>query len=188
MNGTRTLSLLSQQSAAQALRALHGPPLASTALRRCHRPFTTSPPSFIKEFFPAPDSPTIRVTPAAWRHPLYTDEQMHSVNVAHRNAKTWSDKVALGMVRVLRWGLDRATGYVHKDAEELAKMDSEAARKKYRMTEAKYLARNVFLESVAGELSLPASWHCVASRLTDPAQASPEWSAACCVTSTQCVG
>lgn len=47
---------------------------------------------------------------------------MKEVTVAHRNAKTWSDKFALTMVTVLRWGLDRATGYVHKDAKELAAM------------------------------------------------------------------
>lgn len=76
---------------------------------------------------------------------------MKEVIVAHRNAKTWSDRVALTMVKVLRWGLDRATGYVHKDARELAAMDSDAARKKYMMTERKYMIRNIFLESVAGE-------------------------------------
>lgn len=76
---------------------------------------------------------------------------MRQVVVAHRNAKTWSDKVALTMVKVLRWGMDRATGYVHKDAKELAALDSDAARKKYMMTERKYLIRNIFLESVAGE-------------------------------------
>lgn len=77
---------------------------------------------------------------------------MKEVAVAHRDAKTWSDKVALTMVKVLRWGLDRATGYVHKDAKELAAMDSDAARKKYMMTERKYMIRNIFLESVAGKL------------------------------------
>lgn len=76
---------------------------------------------------------------------------MNSVIVAHRNAETWSDKVALTMVKVMRWCMDRATGYVHKDAKELAAMDSEAARKKYYMTERKYMIRNIFLESVAGK-------------------------------------
>lgn len=75
---------------------------------------------------------------------------MNEVAIAHRDAKTWSDKVALTMVKVLRWGLDRATGYVHKDAKELAAMDSDAARRKYQMTERKYMIRNIFLESVAG--------------------------------------
>lgn len=75
------------------------------------------------------------------------------VEVAHRDAKTWSDKVALTMVKVLRWGLDVSTGYVHKNAKQLAAMDSDAARKKYMMTERKYMIRNIFLESVAGEQS-----------------------------------
>lgn len=77
------------------------------------RNFSTSRPALIKEFFPAPDAPQIRTTEAAWKHPVYTQQQMDAVVVAHRNAKTWSDKVALGMVRLLRWGLDLVTGYKH---------------------------------------------------------------------------
>lgn len=48
---------------------------------------------------------------------------MSQVIVAHRNARTFSDKFALSLVRVMRWFMDRATGYVHKDAKELAAMD-----------------------------------------------------------------
>jgi ubiquinol oxidase len=70
---------------------------------------------------------------------VYTEEQMNAVTVAHRDAKTWSDKVALTAVKVLRWGLDKATGYKHeKPGQEFA------------MTARKYMIRNVFLESVAG--------------------------------------
>lgn len=86
---------------------------------------------------------------------------MRAVTVAHREAKTWSDKAALTAVKVLRWGyvtvgsscprtifltlppihpladttsLDLATGYKHTQP----------------MTAHQYLRRNVFLESVAG--------------------------------------
>lgn len=52
----------------------------------------------------------VRRTEAAWPHPIYTPEQMNAVVVAHREAKTWSDKVALIAVKVLRYGLDFATG------------------------------------------------------------------------------
>ena len=62
---------------------------------------------------------------------------MEAVTVAHREAETYSDKVALIAVKILRWGLDLATGYKHGNS-------------KFAMTEEKYMIRNVFLESVAG--------------------------------------
>lgn len=61
-----------------------------------------------------------------------------------------SDKVALIAVKILRWGLDVATGYKHEKAVDMNARDPEAARKKFAMTEEKYMIRNVFLESVAG--------------------------------------
>jgi ubiquinol oxidase len=66
---------------------------------------------------------------------------MDAVVVAHREAKTFSDKVALTMVRILRWGLDLATGYKHGKAVALSKTDPVAAQKKYGMTEHKYMIR-----------------------------------------------
>ncbi|KAI9722821.1 MAG: Alternative oxidase, mitochondrial precursor [Chrysothrix sp. TS-e1954] len=96
-----------------------------------------------REFFPSHDTPKIRFSKPAWEHPIYTEEQMNSVIVAHRQTKNWSDWTALAAVRVLRWGLDLATGYKHHDA--LKKGDN-----KFVMTEKKYMIRNVFLESVAG--------------------------------------
>jgi ubiquinol oxidase len=80
----------------------------------------------------------------------YTPEQMNSVTIAHREARTWSDKVAYLAVRVLRTGLDLASGYRHDKAVALNEKDPAAAARKYGMTEKKYLIRNVFLESVAG--------------------------------------
>ena len=81
---------------------------------------------------------------------VYSYNDMESVVVAHREAKTRSDKAALLAVKLLRWGLDFATGYKHDKAVALNAKDPEAARKKYAMTEEKYMIRNVFLESVAG--------------------------------------
>jgi len=75
---------------------------------------------------------------------------MNSVTVSHRETRDFSDRVALTMVRILRWGLDVASGYRHEKASELAKTDPVAAARKYGMTERKYLIRNIFLESVAG--------------------------------------
>jgi len=99
------------------------------------RHFTSSPSKpKITEFFPEKETEKVRRTPAAWPHPIYTEEQMRAVAIAHRDAKTWSDKAALAAVKTLRWGLDTATGYKHDKP----------------MTAYQYLLRNVFLESVAG--------------------------------------
>lgn len=125
-------------------------PIAITAHSSLQRPFTSSKSPRIKEYFEKQPTEKVRKTPAAWPHPAYTEEQMNQVAVAHREATTFSDKVALTAVKILRWGLDFATGYKHERAIDLNAKDPEAARKKYAMTEEKYLIRNVFLESVAG--------------------------------------
>ena len=65
----------------------------------------------------------------------FSEKQMNEVVVAHRETQTKADKAALIAVKVMRWGLDLATVYKHKQGA---------------MTEEKYMIRNVFLESVAG--------------------------------------
>jgi hypothetical protein len=114
------------------------------------RHFSVTPVSKIKEFFPKADSPSIKKTAASWEHPIYTEEQMNAVVVAHRETRNISDRVALAAVRFLRFGLDFATGYKHDKAVALGKKDPAAANQKYGMTERKYMVRNIFLESVAG--------------------------------------
>lgn len=147
MNCTRTLAtsnILPKQSAAQVLKILNG----SAAVTNFSRPafvglqqhsgirnFSSGRALGWKEFFPKPDAPSIRETPPAWPHPIYTEEQMKQVEIAHREAKTISDKVAVGFVRCLRTGLDLASGYRHGKGQ---------------MTERRYMIRNIFLESVAG--------------------------------------
>jgi ubiquinol oxidase len=81
---------------------------------------------------------------------VYSYAELEGVVVAHREAKTLSDRVALMAVKLLRWNLDFATGYKHDKAVALNSTNPEAAQKKYAMTEEKYMIRNVFLESVAG--------------------------------------
>ncbi|KAF1832420.1 alternative oxidase mitochondrial precursor [Decorospora gaudefroyi] len=112
------------------------------------RHLSSSPnsPAKIQEFFEKHPTAKVRKTHAAWPHPVYTEEQMNQVAVAHREAKTMSDKVALLAVRILRWGLDKATGYKHEKPVDVNAKTPE----KFLMTEEKYLMRNVFLESVAG--------------------------------------
>ncbi|KAF1809420.1 alternative oxidase [Eremomyces bilateralis CBS 781.70] len=135
-------TVLAPGSSTQALRATclvcHSAPLTSPSPRWTPytRAFSTTPRRPIKDFFPAPDTPGIVKTEAAWPHPVYTDAQMKAVVVAHRDVRNMSDRVAFTMVRILRWGLDLASGYKHDKA--------------YGMNERKYLIRNIFLESVAG--------------------------------------
>lgn len=71
---------------------------------------------------------------------------------AHRTPKDLSDRFALFMVRMLRWGTDTATGYKHHVEEPKKAGDENAvsATKPYQMNERKWLVRMVFLESVAG--------------------------------------
>lgn len=68
---------------------------------------------------------------------------MRRVQIAHREATNWSDWVALSTVRMFRWSMDFVTGYKHpKPGQKLPP--------KFEMNEQKWLARFVFLESIAG--------------------------------------
>ncbi|KAL8693068.1 MAG: hypothetical protein Q9218_002032 [Villophora microphyllina] len=173
MYSTRPLaaSLANPRAATKLLQSVTALPDASKAacLRSCSatlivRQHQPSPPRFftstahqrIKEVFPPPpDSPNIKVTPPAWHHPVYTEDQMNAIVVAHRETKNWADQVALAAVRLLRWGMDTATGYTHDKGSIKPKGDSNQAalsQKKgwFTMSERKWLVRALFLESVAG--------------------------------------
>lgn len=153
-------STASRQTTAQLIRTFrsHNAGLRScfVAIQYCRnapsgqRHFSSSPQPGIKDFFEKCATDKVRRTPTAWPHPAYTEEQMNQVQIAHREAQTISDKLALVAVKILRWGLDTATGYKHGKAVKLNAKDPEAAKQKFAMTEEKYLVRNVFLESVAG--------------------------------------
>ena len=73
---------------------------------------------------------------------------MNAIQVAHRETKDWADRVALSMVKLLRVGMDTATGYTHH--KEVAKGTPEKKRGWFAMNERKWLTRFLFLESVAG--------------------------------------
>lgn len=106
-----------------------------------HRGFHTTPHHYFKEILIETGTESIRTTKPAWPHPIYTEEQMNSIVVAHREAKTWSDWVALGAVRTLRWGLDLATGYRHDNEVAKGRKAPGAAEQPFAMTERKYLIR-----------------------------------------------
>ncbi|KAM5437746.1 inducible alternative oxidase 2 [Microsporum ferrugineum] len=109
------------------------------------RCFSTTSPARLKEFFAAPkQTKRIIETESAFEHPVFTQKQMKDIIVAHRETKNWSDWVALGTVRLLRWGTDLATGYKHPKPGEAA------PSKHFQMNERKWLIRFVFLETVAG--------------------------------------
>lgn len=82
------------------------------------------------------------------------DPELLTKNIyfAHRKPEDFSDRVALLMVRLLRWGTDLATNYKHDVTLPKKAKDSDALTetKPYRMSERKWLIRMVFLESVAG--------------------------------------
>ncbi|KAF9888229.1 hypothetical protein FE257_009224 [Aspergillus nanangensis] len=131
--------------ATTGLRCGSGPLLARKRQSQTNtkRFISSTPQQQIKDFFPAPNTPRIKESETAWAHPIYNESQMNQVIVAHRETKNWSDWVALGSVRVLRWGMDLVTGYRHPPAGK----EHEA---QFKMTEKKWLTRFVFLESVAG--------------------------------------
>ncbi|CAG8132793.1 unnamed protein product [Penicillium salamii] len=81
---------------------------------------------------------------SSWTHPIYTKDQILAVRTAHRKANTWQDKVALGTVRFLRWGMDFVSGYRPRT------INSNGQSTGYIMTEEKWITRFIFLESVAG--------------------------------------
>ncbi|KAI5797866.1 mitochondrial cyanide-resistant terminal oxidase [Peziza echinospora] len=91
------------------------------------------------------------ITEPAWPHPVYTEEQINQIKIAHRETKDWSDWAALSAVRILRWGFDLATGYKHD--KEIARgkgNPSNVKRQIFTMTHEKWLVRFIFLESIAG--------------------------------------
>jgi len=84
-------------------------------------------------------------------HPVYSPEELHSVEVLHREAKTFGDKLAASFVIVLRRGFDIISFYKHKEIPPNSTMTLEELRKGgYVMDETQWLRRILFLESVAG--------------------------------------
>ncbi|KAI0761929.1 alternative oxidase [Trametes elegans] len=153
-------------------RALRLPCIASTSMRT----FTSSGPRYdsitakkanekspsgpgtegphIKDLPPkAPVAATAHDIKGDWVlfHPVYTDEELRSVEVLHREAKTFADKIAYNFVRLARWGFDIVSNYKHKPLPPNAdKMSLEELRRGgYLMDETQWLRRILFLESIA---------------------------------------
>ncbi|KAI9792751.1 MAG: Alternative oxidase, mitochondrial precursor [Piccolia ochrophora] len=77
---------------------------------------------------------------------------MRNIKIAHREAESWSDWVAIAAMRTLRLGMDFFTGYKHDEDVALSKKDPKNAnvKKSFAMNERKWMVRFIFLESVAG--------------------------------------
>ncbi|KAI6044815.1 AOX, alternative oxidase mitochondrial precursor [Pisolithus marmoratus] len=81
-------------------------------------------------------------------HPVYTPEELRAV--LHRQPQSFSDKVALNLVKL--WGFDLASGYKHKPLPPNSSSMSleELRRGGYVLTERAWLMRILFLETIAG--------------------------------------
>jgi len=84
--------------------------------------------------------------------PTYTSEELHSVKVVHRENKEAKDYIASALVTSARFVFDLATRYKQytPKPEEKGMSLEELRRKKLVMTEKDWLARALFLESIAG--------------------------------------
>jgi len=84
-------------------------------------------------------------------HPVYTPEELRSVQVLHRDAKTFSDKFASSLVKLARWGFDFVSGYKHKPIPPDSNLTVEQLRERgYILDEHQWLNRILFLETIAG--------------------------------------
>lgn len=117
------------------------------------RQFSRTSRYSLQDCNPEDDHELVKKTKAAWPHPEYPVDQIQTkISYAHRKPKDFSDRIALYMVRFLRFCTDFATGYKHDPPSTNSSVDGKSVVevKPYRMSERKWLIRFVFLESVAG--------------------------------------
>ncbi|KAH8824973.1 mitochondrial alternative oxidase [Flagelloscypha sp. PMI_526] len=101
-------------------------------------------------------------------HPVYSQEELKSVEVLHQECKTFSDKLAFRLVKLARWGFDIVSGYKHKPIPPGSTMTIDELRKGgYILNEKGWLARILFLETIAGVPGMVAATvrHLVSLRL-----------------------
>ncbi|KAG7114520.1 Alternative oxidase like protein [Verticillium longisporum] len=113
------------------------------------RNFSSTPASRLRDFFPAKETEQIRKTAPAWPHEGYSEADMLAVVPGHRAPETWGDWAAWKFVRIARWTMDRATGL--KPEQQVDKKNpTTAVVANEPLTEAQWLVRFIFLESIAG--------------------------------------
>ncbi|KAL2128083.1 hypothetical protein VTI74DRAFT_9749 [Chaetomium olivicolor] len=113
------------------------------------RNFSTTTPNHLRDVFPTKETAFIRKTTPAWEHPGYTEEEMLTVTPGHREPKTVGDWVAWKLVRLARWATDIATG-IGREQQVDMKNPTTAVVAQKPLTEAQWLVRVIFLESIAG--------------------------------------
>ena len=83
---------------------------------------------------------------------------MANIRFAHREARNWQDKLAIGLMRIARWGMDLVTGYTENSAPVATDKNGKLVKRPWLvMNEQKWLIRIVFLESIAGVPGIAAS-------------------------------
>lgn len=103
----------------------------------------------MREFFPTRETEHIRETPAAWPHHGYTEAEMLAVTPGHRPPKTLGDHLAWRFMRFCRWGMDTATGMQSTQKTDMKK-PTTAIKAEKPLSEAQWMIRFIFLESIAG--------------------------------------
>jgi hypothetical protein len=84
-------------------------------------------------------------------HPVYTQEELASVRVLHKDAANWGDRVALGLVRLARAIFDFASGYKHpKGPVDPNASVAELRKAGVLLDDRQWLDRILFLETIAG--------------------------------------
>ncbi|KAH7376303.1 alternative oxidase [Plectosphaerella cucumerina] len=158
MLSTRTTTrLCSPQAAARLTQAsaaisIHSAGLGAAfrqPLLMAPRHFSTTPATRLRDIFPAKETAHIRMTTPAWPHPGYTEEDMLAVVPGHRKPETWGDWAAWKLVRFARYCMDKATN-MKPDQQVDKKHPTTAVVASQPLTEAQWLVRMIFLESVAG--------------------------------------
>jgi hypothetical protein len=121
------------------------------ACAACQTPrlFSTTSATRLKDFFPAKDTPHIKTTKPAWPHKGYTMDEMLAVEPAHRQPRVVSDWVAWKLVRFARFWMDIFTG-IKPEQQSDKKNPTTAVAASKPLTEAQWLVRFIFLESIAG--------------------------------------
>ncbi|KAK4163396.1 AOX1 alternative oxidase mitochondrial precursor encoded by the AOX protein [Cladorrhinum sp. PSN259] len=113
------------------------------------RQFSTTNAAQLRDFFPAKETAYIRRTPPAWQHHGYTEQEMLAVVPEHREPRTVSDWLAWKLVRLCRYFTDLATGIKPEQQVDKTKPTTAVTAQKP-LTEAQWLVRFIFLESIAG--------------------------------------
>ncbi|GAA5937637.1 alternative oxidase [Sporobolomyces koalae] len=93
-------------------------------------------------------------------HPVYTRQDLESIQVLYLPPKTWSDRIARFLVNFSRKGFDFVTRYKHASPEAAERALRESGKESltlqekrdqgFVMTVDQWMARILFLESIAG--------------------------------------